>query len=66
MLTRRRVKQIECLKDRLIHEADKLRSKAKEMPPGVRREKLLKKAREAEMAARIDDWLSSPGLPLPE
>jgi hypothetical protein len=66
MLTRRRVKQIDSLEDRLIQQANKLRRKAKEMPPGGRREGLLKKAREAEMAARIDDWLSSPGLPLPE
>ena len=66
MLTRRRYKQVASLKDRLIQQADNLRREAKEMPPGVRREELLRKARQAETTARFDDWLSSPDLPLPE
>jgi hypothetical protein len=61
MSTRRRFKQVTSLKDRLIQEAESLRKQAQEMPPGIRRDELLMKAREAEAAARIDDWLASPG-----
>ena len=66
MLTRRRYKQVVSLEDRLIQQADNLRREAKEMPPGVRREELLRKAQQAETTARFGDWLSSPGVPLPE
>jgi hypothetical protein len=66
MQKRRRDKQVVSLKDRLIQQANKLRQKAKDMPPGVRREQLLRKARQAETTADLEDWLSSPGLPLPE
>jgi hypothetical protein len=61
--TRRRFKQVTSLKDRLIQEAENLRRQAQEIPPGVLRDELLRKARQAEIAARVDDWLSSPRLP---
>jgi len=32
----------------------------------VERETLLRKARQAETAAHMDEWLSSPGLKAPE
>jgi hypothetical protein len=64
METRRRFKQIHSLKDRLFETADDLRRQAKEMPHGVRREELLRKARQAETAAGFDGWLSSPGSSL--
>jgi hypothetical protein len=35
-------------------------------PPGKEREELLRKARQAETASRIDEWLSSPGLQPPK
>jgi hypothetical protein len=62
MSTRRRFKQVTSLRDLLIQEAGSLRRQAKEMPHGVRREELLKKALQAETAARVDDWLALPGL----
>jgi hypothetical protein len=54
------------LKDYLIQDAKNLRRQAQQMPPGVRRDELLRKARQAETAARVDDWLSSPGLQPPK
>jgi hypothetical protein len=66
MTTRRRFKQVTSLKDRLIQEAESLRKQAQEMPPGAPRDELLRKARQAETAARVDDWLASPGLQPPQ
>ena len=66
MSTRRRFKQVTSLKDRLIQEAENLRRQAQESPPGIRRDELLRKARQAETAARVDDWLASPGLQPPK
>jgi hypothetical protein len=65
MKPRRRVQQIYVLKDRLIQEAENLRKQAEGMPPGIRRDELIAKARQAETAARIDEWLASPGLQPP-
>jgi hypothetical protein len=65
MDTRNRVKQVSSLKDCLTQQADNLRKQAKEMPLGVRRDELLKQARQAETAAHLDDWLSSSGLQPP-
>jgi hypothetical protein len=36
------------------------------LPPGARRDGLLRQAREADTAARMDEWLRSPGLETPE
>jgi hypothetical protein len=48
--TRRRFKQVTSLQDRLTQEAEKLRRQAQDMPPGVRRDELLRKARQTETA----------------
>ena len=66
MFKRRRFKQILSLKARLIAEAKNLREKAKAVAPGIEKEALLKKARQADVAAQMDEWLSSPGLRAPE
>jgi hypothetical protein len=63
---RRRLKQLQSLKQRLIEQAKRLRGEAKLKGPGVERETLLRKARQAETAAHIDEWLSSPGLKAPK
>jgi hypothetical protein len=63
---RKRFKQVSSLKDRLIQQAQRLRRQAKEMPPGVRRDEFLRKARQTETAAHLDDWLSSAGLQPPK
>ena len=66
MIPRRRFKQTLSLKERLIKEAASCREQAKLLPPGAGREALLRKARQAETAARIDEWLHSPGLQPPQ
>ena len=63
---RRRLKQLRSLKQRLIEQARRLREEAKLKGPGVERETLLRKARQAETAAHIDEWLSSPDLRSPK
>jgi hypothetical protein len=59
---RRRFKQTLSLEDRLTAEAQRLRQEAKAMPLGIERSQLLRRAREAETASRISEWLRSPGL----
>jgi hypothetical protein len=65
-MERRRVKQIQSLEDRLAEEAKRLREKAKSLPPGVARETLLRKARQAETGSHISEWLRSPELQPPK
>jgi hypothetical protein len=62
----RRFKNILSFPDRLDQEIERLRAEAEKLPPGNReREMLLRKARQAETALHINDWLSSPGLQAP-
>jgi hypothetical protein len=65
-MRRRRFKQTETLEQRLTEEAKRLREEAKLLPPGAVREAVLRRARQAETAARIDSWLSPPGLQTPK
>jgi hypothetical protein len=65
MPERRRFKQVDPLDKRLSEEAARLRKEARGTPPGVERERLLRRARHAETAAHISEWLSSPGLKAP-
>jgi hypothetical protein len=65
MQQRRNFKQIAPLDQRLEDQAKRLRKDAKGIPPGVEREKLLRLARQAQTAAHIQEWLSSPGLQAP-
>ena len=62
----RRLKQTTTLHERLVREAEIARARATSMPLGKEREALLRKARQAETASRIDEWLSSPGLRSPK
>jgi predicted trehalose synthase len=66
MQTRRRFKQTESLEQRLTEEAAKLRKEAQGTPPGVERERLIKRARQAETASHLSEWLASPGLQPPK
>jgi hypothetical protein len=61
-MLRRRFKQTKSLEERLSEEAKRLREEAKSLPHGAVREALLRKARQAETASRMNEWLSSPGL----
>ena len=59
---RRRFKQATSLKERLVSEVRRLREEAKTLPHGPERERALRRGKEAEFAAYIDDWLASPAL----
>ena len=48
------------LDQRLIEEAQRLRKEARGTHPGIERERLIRRARQAETAARISEWLTSP------
>ena len=62
MQRRRRFKQTTSLKDRLASFAEEIRKKAAELRTGPERDALLKKARQADTATHIEDWMRSPGL----
>ena len=66
MPVRRRFTQTKPLKVRLLEEAENLRAEARLLPHGPVREAALKKARQIEAAAHIDDWLNSPSLQPPK
>jgi hypothetical protein len=61
----RRFKQSVPIDQRLIEQAKRLRKEAKGIPPGVERENLIRRARQAETAAHIQERLTSPGLQAP-
>lgn len=61
-MKRHRIKQDRALGERLIEEARIARGKADQLLPGAEREDRLKRTREADVAAHIDEWLSSSGL----
>ena len=66
MRLRRRFKQSASLKDRLEIFAAEARDQASHLPAGIERHTLLAKARQADTAAHIDDWVNSPGLQPPK
>jgi hypothetical protein len=66
MQHRRRFKQTRSLEIRLAEVAKRLREEAKLLPPGVQREELIRKARQAETGSHMTEWLTSPGLRPPE
>jgi hypothetical protein len=55
MLDRRRFKQSSIFEYCLEEEAINLRNQAEGMPPGIRREELLRQARQAETASRREE-----------
>jgi hypothetical protein len=65
-MQRRRFKNTLTFPDRMSKEAERFRQEAETKPPGQERGDLLRKARQAETAAHIDQWISSPGLKSPE
>jgi predicted trehalose synthase len=62
---RRRFKQTVSLDQRLADEAARLRKEAIGTPPGIERERLLARARQAETAANMSGWFTSAGLQPP-
>jgi hypothetical protein len=67
MLKRRRFKQSQSLQDRLTAWTERVREQAAKLPPGSQRDALLKKMRQADIAAHhLNKWAHSPGLQPPK
>lgn len=66
MVNRRIFTRTKSLKDRMLDEAQNLRDGAKLLAYGPQRDAILKKARQTEIAAHLEDWLNSPGLRPPK
>jgi hypothetical protein len=62
MQKRHRFKQSVSLQDRLTLFAKEGRKKAKRLPPSREREQMLRKVRQAEIAAHLDEWVNSSVL----
>jgi hypothetical protein len=65
-MLRRRFKKDQSLEARLSEEAKRLRAEAKLLPPGAVGDEMLRRARQAELASNMNEWLTSPGLRSPE
>ena len=65
MQQRRGFNQIDLLDERLSKDAERLRKEARGTPPGVERDRLIRRARFLETASHMSEWLSSPGLQSP-
>jgi len=59
---RKRIKQTTSLHERLNERARELRDRARNLFPGAERERLLRMAHQAEEAAQLNLWVTSPGL----
>jgi hypothetical protein len=58
----RQLTQAVSFKGRLSQVAARARAQAQTMSPGKDRDALMERARQAEMTAQLDHWLTSPGL----
>jgi hypothetical protein len=65
MVKRNRRKNSSPFEQRLQRMAGEAREAAGRLPDGQQRDALLRKARQAETAAHLNEWLSSPGLQSP-
>jgi hypothetical protein len=66
MSERRRIKHTETFEQRLAAEAERLKMEAGSLPQGKARDDMMGKARQAETASHMSEWLSSPGLQPPK
>jgi hypothetical protein len=53
------------LQDRLALHASRLKEEAQSLRPGPERDAMIRRARHAETASHVNDWLLSPGLQPP-
>jgi hypothetical protein len=53
------------LQSRLLILASRLKAEANALPHGPLRDEAIRKARQADIASHMDEWLSSPGLQVP-
>jgi len=65
-IKRLRVKHEKTFEERLAEEAVRFSELAAQAPHGVERERYLRRARQAEAASHINEWLKSPGLQPPK
>jgi hypothetical protein len=65
-MERRRIKHETSFEERLANQARQLREQAKTLPLGLERDELIRKARQAETASHMNEWLRSPGLHPPK
>jgi hypothetical protein len=61
-MQRNQLKPVRSFEQRLADEAQRLRKEAKGTPPGIERERLIRRARQAETASQ---WTRSPSLQPP-
>ena len=67
MAQRRRIKHNTTFEERLAEEAIKFKEAAQKQPPGsTARELLLRRARQAETASHINNWLRTAGQQPPK
>ena len=66
VIPRKRIKHQVSFEQRLMKVAGEARAAAAAMPPSSQRDRLIVKARQHEMAAQIERWVSSPGRQLPD
>lgn len=64
-MQRRRFRQTVPLEERLRVQAAADRERAERLPPGRERDELLLRARRADTASHLSEWLRSPGLQPP-
>lgn len=65
-IRRNRRKNSVSFEARLQKAANDARDAAQELPQGEARDALLKRARQAETAVHLTEWLTSPGQPSPK
>ncbi len=66
MIGRPRAKHKLSLEQHLTKAAVEARAEAVALPPGRERDALMRKARQNDTAAHMNDWINSPGLKPPE
>ena len=62
---RNRTKHAKTFEERLAEEAARFKEAAAKLPPGTQRELYLRRARQAQTALHINEWLTPPGLQPP-
>ena len=65
MQKRRHVKHEKTFEERLADAAYRFREAAAKLCPGTEQDLLLQRARQAETASHLNEWLSSKGLQTP-
>jgi hypothetical protein len=66
VMHRHRIKQTHSLDEHLDDQAQQLRTRAQGMSPGIEREWLMRRARQAEITKQMQGWIVSPALQPPK